>query len=97
MTRAGRNHHKARPTTQDAPGVAESEREELRARLRARCSKLRSNEEHSIARQMLTDPTSALLMLGVDDAATLRAAPAILQSATRIAKSGNLSRTVARH
>lgn len=54
-----------------------TDREELRARLRAKISQARSpvSAPNAIAQQMRKDPTSALMQLGIDDAELLRKAP----------------------
>ena len=52
------------------------DRDELRARLRAKIGQARSSPSTAtVAQQMRKDPTSVLMQLGVDDAKLLRKAP----------------------
>lgn len=52
------------------------DRDELRARLRAKIGQARSSPSTAtVAQQMRRDPTSVLMQLGVDDAKVLRKAP----------------------
>lgn len=71
------------------PPIDPARRAELRRKLR---SKIKSRQEgdtqQQAARQMIDDPASALLRMGIDDANVLRAAPSLVKSITARARAG---------
>ena len=71
--------------------VSEASREELRRRLRQKIKGKRSDAQHA-SRQLLDDPTAALLTMGIDDAAVLRMASKMLENPQQsLAKLNNLT------
>ena len=62
-------------------------REELRAKLRAKMRGSNSSKQEA-AKQMMEDPASALLRMGIDDPKILQAAPGMVKSIASRVKSG---------
>ena len=68
---------------------AEEKRARLKKALREKQRAARSGtDKHSFAKQVLADPTGAMLSLGVDDAEVLAAAPALVKQVGAMSKKG---------
>lgn len=71
------------------PPIDPARRQELRRKLRNKIqSRQQGGAQQDAARQMINDPASALLRMGVDDASVLRAAPSLVKSITARARAG---------
>lgn len=69
------------------PPIDPVRREELRQRLRQKIQG-REAPTHEVAKQLLDDPASALMRMGVDDPSILRAAPGMVRSIAERVRSG---------
>lgn len=84
---------RARDVPKDGPVVTPIDpmrREELRLKLRARLRHQDTSHATSAAQQLMTDPTSALLSMGVDDPNILRSAPGMIKSIATRVRAGKL-------